>query len=78
MVCNMTIPPPIRAFTLLERARIEEEITRDLILATLDHEDEETLYNQMEARLIEVLGDETRSHEGLRRAIETDGAWIAR
>ena len=77
MVCDMAIPPPIRAFMLLEKARIEEEITRDLILATLDHEDEETLYDQMEAWLIEVLGDETGSHEGLRRATETDRAWNA-
>ena len=51
----MVLPSLIRAFMLFRRADVEDYISRDLILTKLDYEDEETLYDQMETRLKEVL-----------------------
>ena len=56
MVCDMVIQSLIRAFMLFRREEVDDDIRRDLILSKLDYEDEETLYDHMEARLKEVLG----------------------
>ena len=69
MVCDMVIPSLITAFMLFRRAEVEDDIRRDLILSKLDYEDEETLYDQMGARLMEVLGGEPGTP---RHGIETD------
>ena len=54
MVCDMVIPSTIRYFMLFRRAEVD--IRRDLILSKLDYEDEETLHEQRETQLKEVLG----------------------
>ena len=63
MECGIAIPAPTTAFMLLKRAGIDEDIKRNLILAKVDHENERTLYDQMEARLIEVLNNLNGLHE---------------
>ena len=50
MVCEVVIPSLIRAFMLFRREEVDDDIKRDLILAKLDYEDEETQYDQMETQ----------------------------
>ena len=56
MVCGMIIPSTVRASMLLRRAEIEDKIRRNLILSKLDYEREDTLHDQMETQILEVLG----------------------
>ena len=55
-VCGVTIPPQMKAFMLLRRLRVKDEIRRALILSKLDHEREEEMYDQMETQILEVMG----------------------
>ena len=52
----VTIPPQMKAFMLLRRLRVKDEIRRALILSKLDHEREEEMYDQIETQILEVMG----------------------
>ena len=64
MVCGMVIPSTVRAFMLFRRAEIDDEIRRYVILE-LDYKREDTLHDQMEMQVLEILGAEeaTIRHE---------------
>ena len=44
----------IIAFMLLRRAKVDDRVSRNLILSKLDHNEDDMLYEQMESQILEV------------------------
>lgn len=55
-VCGVRLPSEVRAFMLLGRARVDDKVSRSLILSKLNYNEGDTLYEPMESQILEVLG----------------------
>ena len=55
------------AFMLLRRVRVEDRISRNLILSKLNHNEGDTLHEQMEFQILEVLGGGPGTQKGTKR-----------
>ena len=54
-VCGARLPSEIRAFMLLKRSGVEG-VNRSLVLSKLDFTKADTLYEQVETQIVEILG----------------------
>ena len=54
-VCSVVLPSEIRAFMLLRRSGVEG-VNRSLVMSKLDFTKADTLYEQVETQIVEILG----------------------